>query len=186
MKIAIAKRRENIAEYILYLWQLEDLLRALKFDADQIYTTLVAPQDEDDQSKQDIFFWYVDIVNLLKSEGKIEIGHLDHTIHLIADLNDLHQQLLVSEVEISKGYKELFSQVKGELPKIKSMFKGADVSDIESCFRLLYSVVLLRLKGEDKNASYIDDVIALISPLVAYLADVYKRVEDGEVTLFKD
>ena len=28
MDIAQAKRRENIAEYILYLWQLEDLLRA--------------------------------------------------------------------------------------------------------------------------------------------------------------
>ena len=26
MDIAKAKRRENIAEYILYLWQLEDLL----------------------------------------------------------------------------------------------------------------------------------------------------------------
>ena len=31
MDIAQAKRRENIAEYILYLWQLEDLLRALHF-----------------------------------------------------------------------------------------------------------------------------------------------------------
>ena len=28
MDIAKSKRRENIAEYILYLWQLEDLLRA--------------------------------------------------------------------------------------------------------------------------------------------------------------
>ena len=27
MDIALAKRRENIAEYILYLWQIEDLLR---------------------------------------------------------------------------------------------------------------------------------------------------------------
>ena len=31
MDIALAKRRENIAEYILYLWQIEDLLRALQF-----------------------------------------------------------------------------------------------------------------------------------------------------------
>ena len=29
MDIALAKRRENNAEYILYLWQIEDLLRAL-------------------------------------------------------------------------------------------------------------------------------------------------------------
>ena len=31
MYIAQSKRKENIAEYILYLWQLEDLLRALQF-----------------------------------------------------------------------------------------------------------------------------------------------------------
>ena len=29
MDIAKSKRRENIAEYILYLWQLEDLLHEL-------------------------------------------------------------------------------------------------------------------------------------------------------------
>ena len=31
MDIAKAKRKENIPEYILYLWQLEDLLPALHF-----------------------------------------------------------------------------------------------------------------------------------------------------------
>ena len=35
MDIAKTKRRENIAEYILYLWQLEDLLRALQFRSEE-------------------------------------------------------------------------------------------------------------------------------------------------------
>ena len=38
MDIALAKRRENIAEYILYLWQIEDLLRALQFSPEAIYS----------------------------------------------------------------------------------------------------------------------------------------------------
>jgi len=38
MDIAQAKRKENIAEYILYLWQLEDLLRALQFSPEAIYS----------------------------------------------------------------------------------------------------------------------------------------------------
>ncbi|MFQ9211139.1 MAG: DUF4924 family protein, partial [Alistipes finegoldii] len=42
MDIAQAKRRENIAEYILYLWQLEDLLRALQFSPEAIFSTLIA------------------------------------------------------------------------------------------------------------------------------------------------
>ncbi|WP_418662065.1 DUF4924 family protein, partial [Alistipes communis] len=36
MDIAKTKRRENIAEYILYLWQLEDLLRALQFSPEAV------------------------------------------------------------------------------------------------------------------------------------------------------
>lgn len=42
MDIALAKRRENIAEYILYLWQIEDLLRALQFSPEAIYSQLIA------------------------------------------------------------------------------------------------------------------------------------------------
>lgn len=51
MYIAQQKRKENIAEYILYLWQLEDLLRALKFSPEAIYNTLVEPNDCDEQEK---------------------------------------------------------------------------------------------------------------------------------------
>ena len=32
MIIARQKRKENIAEYLLYMWQVEDLIRANKFD----------------------------------------------------------------------------------------------------------------------------------------------------------
>ena len=94
MYIAQKKRKENIAEYILYLWQLEDLLRALQFSPEAIYSQLVAKSALDDVSRQQVFFWYMDIVNLLRKEGKEESGHLEHTLHLIADLNDLHMRLL--------------------------------------------------------------------------------------------
>lgn len=43
MDIAQRLRKENISEYILYLWQLEDLLRALQFSPEAIYSQLVAP-----------------------------------------------------------------------------------------------------------------------------------------------
>lgn len=36
----------------------------------------------------------MDIANLLREEGKEEKGHLEHTLHLIGDLNDLHLQLM--------------------------------------------------------------------------------------------
>lgn len=95
MDIAKAKRRENIAEYILYLWQLEDLLRALQFSPEAIYSTLIAPRKDIAEEQKHLFLmWYLDLANLLQQEGKAEKGHLEHTLHLIRDLHDLHLQLM--------------------------------------------------------------------------------------------
>ena len=42
MIIAKQKRKENIAEYLLYMWQIEDLIRANNFDMDLIRRTVIA------------------------------------------------------------------------------------------------------------------------------------------------
>jgi len=77
MDIAQAKRRENIAEYILYLWQLEDLLRALQFSPEAIHSQLVAPRkDLPEERKSVLLMWYMDLANLLQQEGKEAKGHL--------------------------------------------------------------------------------------------------------------
>ena len=184
MFIAKQKRKENIAEYILYLWQLEDLLRALDLNADRIYRQLIEPQTQlNEEQKQALLFWYIDMVNLLKSEGKSEHGHLEHTLHLINDLYDLHLRLL--QYPVGKEYKAVFRQLEPELPKIKARMGKLDMNDIEACFRALYAVVLLRLKGSENQDTYIKDVLELISPVIAKLSLIYKQVETGEIDLFK-
>ncbi len=201
-------RKENIAEYILYLWQLEDLLRALQFSPEAIYSQLVQPSGLTEAQKQETFLWYMDIVNLLREEGKEQQGHLEHTMHLIADLDNLHKQLLV--LPVGAEYRRLYSHVAPELPKMKAKLKHPDISDVELFFRALYSVVLLRIQSAGKKHSkgssteedtattnseatansdtarqkYIDDVLSLISPVVAELATMFRKIERGEVDLF--
>lgn len=109
MYIAQRKRKENIAEYILYLWQLEDLLRALQFSPEAIYSQLVQKSELDEAKKQEVFFWYMDLVNLLRKEGKEENGHLEHTLHLIDDLDNLHKQLLT--LPVGEKYRALYAAV---------------------------------------------------------------------------
>ena len=201
-------RKENIVEYILYLWQLEDLLRALQFSPEAIYSQLVQPSGLTEAQKQETFLWYMDIVNLLREEGKEQQGHLEHTMHLIADLDNLHKQLLV--LPVGAEYRRLYSHVAPELPKMKAKLKHPDISDVELFFRALYSVVLLRIQSAGKKHSkgsstegdttttnseatansdtarqkYIDDVLSLISPVVAELATMFRKIERGEVDLF--
>ncbi|WP_298063117.1 DUF4924 family protein [uncultured Rikenella sp.] len=206
MLTAKQKRRENIAEYILYLWQLEDMLRALDLSPEKIYSTLVEPHAElEPEQKQTLFFWYMDLVNLLRTENKEQAGHLEHTLHLIADLNDLHLHLLKAPVGKEHGYDQVFAALAPELPKLKTAIAresdlAADgISDMEACFRALYSVMLCRLKGtatqEDgpgaaKKAEaaerYVKDVLEVVSPVVARLAAIYRAAERGELDLYKD
>lgn len=184
MFIATEKRRENIAEYILYLWQLEDTLRALRFNEDMIYSSLVTGQsDLKDKQKDELLQWYMELGQLLKSEEKVEHGHLQHSLHLIDDLNNLHLQLLT--LPIGAKYKKLYGGVKSDINQLREKMEAKDMNDIAICFRALYAVILLRMKGGDTDNKYIQDVLEIISPLIALLSDYFKRIEKGEVDLFE-
>ena len=41
MIIASQKKKENIAEYLLYMWQIEDIIRAYGLDIDQIQKHII-------------------------------------------------------------------------------------------------------------------------------------------------
>ena len=184
MDIAQAKRKENIAEYILYLWQIEDLLRALQFSPEAIYSQLVAPRDVEEEQKHIFLLWYLDIVNLLRKEGKDESGHLEHTLHLIADMHNLHLQLM--HHPIGEHYRKTFARLAPQLPSLRAMVQKEEISDTELAFRALYATMLYRIKGDKKREEAIRDTMELVSPVVAELADMYRKVERGEVDLFKD
>lgn len=184
MDIAQAKRKENIAEYILYLWQLEDLLRALQFSPEAIYSQLVAPRQIEEEQKHIYLLWYMDIVNLLRKENKEEGGHLEHTLHLIADMHNLHLQLM--QHPVGEHYRATFARLAPQLPRLRAMVKKEEVSDTEIAFRALYATMLYRIKGGDKGVEAIKDTIELISPVVGELAAMYGKVERGEVDLFQD
>ncbi len=182
MDIAQAKRKENIAEYILYLWQIEDLLRALQFSPEAVYSQLVAPRHLAPEQGQVFLLWYMDIANLLREEGKEQSGHLDHTLHLIADMHNLHLQLM--ELPVGKEYRQKYAHLAPYLPTLRAIVGKDDVSDTELCFRALYAAMLYRIKGSGEKA--VADTIEYVSPVIAELSAMYRKVERGEVDLFKN
>lgn len=179
MDIAQRRRKENIAEYILYLWQLEDLLRALQFSPEAIMSTLVQPRELKVEEQQLLLAWYMDIAQLLVEEKKEEKGHLTHTLHLIRDLYDMHLRLL-REPE-GEAYRARFARLEPHLPALRRLLADENMSDIELCFRALYASMLYRIKGEGE--SVVSDTLEVVSPVVATLAEFYHKVERGEIAL---
>ena len=76
MIVAKQKRKENIAEYLLYMWQVEDLIRANQFDIDSIRRTVIAQYDQPDEVKEEIAGWYEVLIEMMRSEGVKEKGHI--------------------------------------------------------------------------------------------------------------
>ena len=183
MDIAQSKRKENIAEYILYLWQLEDLLRALQFSPEAIYSQLIAPRNIPEEQRHLYLLWYMDIVNLLHEEGKDEKGHLEHTLHLIADLHDLHLRLM--QLPAGERYRAVRARLEPHLPALKLVLADGDMSDTELCFRALYAAMLYRIKGQGERSA-VSDTVEYISPVIAELSSVYGRAERGEIDLYKE
>ena len=63
MLIALQKRKENIAEYILYLWQVEDLLRANELSIDRVKSMLVDPYALPVEQADELLQWYSNLID---------------------------------------------------------------------------------------------------------------------------
>jgi hypothetical protein len=136
------------------------------------------------QQEQMLLAWYMDIANLLAQEGKEKSGHLDHTLHLINDLHDLHLRLMQQQ-EIGEGYRQRYAMLSEHLPALRSRLgKESEMNDTELCFRALYAAMLYRIKGGENSA--IADTIEYISPVIGELTAIYHKVERGEIDLFKE
>ena len=57
MIIANEKEKENIAEYILYMWHIEDLIRAYNFDINVIYSAVIQQFNLSNESVSEMKNW---------------------------------------------------------------------------------------------------------------------------------
>ena len=61
MYISQQLKKQNIAEYLLYMWQIEDLIRANRFDMESIRKNIInAYPSLTEEQKQALDQWYQD------------------------------------------------------------------------------------------------------------------------------
>ena len=96
MYIAEQLKKKSVAEYLLYMWQVEDTLRAYGLDAEKMAMEYI-PQFELDEAKSETLKgWYESLIQMMREEGVTERGHLQVNKNIIILLTDLHAQLLKS------------------------------------------------------------------------------------------
>ena len=122
-------KKDNIAEYILYLWQLEDYLRAF-------------PQQADATTELH------DLNEMMHREGIVESGHLQLALNALSELEELHATLLNEDAM----YRAAIIRLQPSLNLLKAKTDRPTMSDIEACLTLLYQIMMLRLQKKEISA----------------------------------
>lgn len=179
MYTASRKKRENIAEYLLYMWQIEDLIRANGLDIEKIKDNIIDKYTNlDDNQRKEMTEWYESLIDMMHREGVEKKGHLQLNKNVIIQLDDLNRRLLKDT-----KYAAYANQYYATLPYIVELrAKSGDEKpgEIESCFNALYGVLLLRLSGQEVTPATLD-ALQQITKFLGLLSVYYKKDYNNEL-----
>lgn len=174
--IADKKKKENIIEYILYLYRMEDLLRAYQFDMKEVNEYVLGHKNVQAEDKEETKLWLSGMIQEMKQEGIEEKGHLPKVRQLVDHLAEIHWQLLKEEADYLAVYRktqphllQLVTDTPGEVPD----------HEIQIFINTLYGILLSKLNGHEvpenimNAASSFGDTLALLNH--AYMSG-YKAI----------
>ena len=169
MYIAQELREKSIAEYLLYMWQVEDLIRAYDCSLSRIRHEYIDQFSYNDDQKDEMADWYGNLLRMINEEGKREKGHLQINEILLNDLSEFHAQLLQSTK--FPFYNAEYYKI---LPFIVELRNKGDknIGEIETCMNALYGTMLLRLKKKEISPET-SHAIKEITTLIGMLSDYY-------------
>lgn len=143
--IAEKKKSQNIAEYLVYMYQMEDLIRSYQGNMDEIKHYVIAHYPTSEEEKGEIASWFEGLLNRMKTEQILEKGHLKELNGLVENLLQLHYKLLKTD----KNYFETYDKSK---PFILEAILAADRenpgNEIQVCLNGVYGLLLCRLLGK--------------------------------------
>ena len=149
----LKSKKQNIAEYILYLWQMEDYLRAFPENAD------ATPELHE-------------LNEMMHREGIMEGGHLTLAQNALSEMEDLHTQLLNEDAM----YRAAVIRLTPQLNLLKAKTDRPTMSDLEACFTLLYQIMLLRLQKREITPETAS-VQQQATQLLQFLSKIYRNNE---------
>lgn len=178
MIIAQHKRKENIAEYLLYMWQIEDIIRANKLDIELLEQNLISHYDVDENVRNEIKEWFESLIKMMELENVRQNGHLQINKNVIIRLADLHQELLKSPKFPEYGAE--FYKTLPYIVELRSKAGENKAGELETCFNALYGTLILRLQGKTVSDETMQ-AIKQISHFLSVLSTLYKKNEEHPI-----
>ena len=172
MYIAQELRKQNIAEYLLYMWQIEDTIRAFDCSLPRIRREYISRFDYTDEQKDEEADWFGNLIRMMNEEGCREQGHLQINRVTLQLLAELHQQLLASPK--FPFYSTAYYKVLPFIVDLRNRGARKEDNEIETCLNLLYGVMMLRLQKKEVTTNT-QHAVQEVSTFIGMLSDYYKK-----------
>ena|SRR5690554_2109892 len=173
----IPDKKENIAEYLLFMWQIEDLLRAYNLDIDNIQQSIINSVYQTEEDRKNARDWYEGLIIMMKSEGVQEKGHLQINKNIIIDLTDVHLRLLKNPKE--SEYIGIYYNTLPYIVELRSKSTENEIAELETCFTAMYGYLLLKIQKKDISKAT-QAAVSQITSLLRLLSKKYKEIDQEE------
>ena len=180
MFISRELRKKNIAEYLLYMWQVEDLLRANELSMERVNSALVLPYGLEEPMSSELYQWYENLIDMMRQEDVKEKGHLQINKNVIINLTDLHLRLLKSSKV--PFYSAAYYKALPFIVEFRTKSDGRGKTELENCFDALYMMWLMKLQKREMNEETIKATYE-IGKFISMLSLYFKEEEEGRLDL---
>lgn len=178
MYISQKLRKSSIAEYLLYMWQVEDIIRAYSCNITLLRREYISRFDLTEEQAEEVTDWWANLVRMMNQEGCREKGHLQINRLVIQQMNELHVQLLESPK--FPFYSSEYYKVLPYIVELRN--RGSkEVGEIETCMNALYGKMMLGLQNKEltpETKHAIDEITIFIGMLSDYFQ---KEKEDPKM-----
>ena len=179
MILAQEKRKTNIVEYVLYMWQIESILRSFELNEEKVLEFVETQYGVEPKQLDEIKSWYQNLLVMMEKEQKQKSGHLQFLSNVVDDLNRFHLALV--QQAIDPGYIQLYNQLRADIELMKSKSEVKE-NEVEAMLNAIYLYLLMRMKQTDVSESTKAGVEGF-SKLLASLAKLFKSYESGDLEM---
>jgi len=168
--VAENKKKHNIGEYIIYMYQMEDLIRSYNFHMDEIRQYVISHYPISEEEKTEVTLWFDSLISQMKNEGIQDKGHLSEVQNEVDVLAKIHWELLKTD----RDYFQIYDQAKPHILDFISSAEGQDLGhEIQICLNGIYGLLLCRLTGK-KVTEELQKSAEAFGSVLGYLSLVYK------------
>lgn len=164
--VAENKKSNNIAEYIIYMYQMEDLIRSYQRNREEIKTFVVEKYPVSPEDKALIADWYLALLDKMEAQDILEKGHLEELNALVSELAQIHW----NQLKTDPTYFEAYGKAKPFILDAVMQAEGQDLgNEIQICLNGIYGLLLCRLLGKKvsdeqlKSAEAFGDILSTLS-----------------------